>query len=447
MFNEVRLANFKAYVSQTIPLRRLTIFVGPNNAGKSSVLQSILMLKQTLESKGNETLVTTGSEVDLGTVGDIVRDFSPNKCLSVGLSADLRSMRHAVDEIDLDFRRETDSHGAVLAKAAFNRAGKMLYGMERNADGTSEPIGITNDLAHQLEFRWNHFFPLAFPRPHRTGFTPTAFNLYQTTSTALQVWSDLFARTWHVAPLRQEIPRFASLGKMITTDVGVGGESLLLALHNPINGGKGDGGRLVDEVNKWISTHDLMVKNLELRYLDTSHALFSLIADDAVGATGINAANMGKGVSQMLPIIARVLQARGAHTGIIEQPEIHLHPAAQAELGDLFVDHIAAYRDSQLLIETHSEHLLLRIRRRVAKGDINPKDVGVIYVSKDDNGESNAELLNINALGQFDSWPAGFFEEGFKEALAISSAADKRLAARKTPRKRKAAPRVPKGRR
>jgi predicted ATPase len=431
MFTEVRLGNFKAYESQTIPLRRLTILVGPNNAGKSSILQSVLMLKQTLESKGNETLITAGSEVDLGTVGDIVRDPSPSKCFTIGLAADISSPRTAANSFALDFRREADSHAAVLAKAVFRYNDKTVYGAEQDTSGKLKPVGIDSSAAKHVDFTWNHFFPLAFPRASKDNRVyASSFDLYRRTSDTLHAWSDLFSRTWHVAPLRQEIPRFASLGKMITADQGAGGESLLLALHNTF-ATNGSTTRLVDKVNNWISEHDLMVKNLELRYLDSSRALFSLIADDAAGSTGINAANMGKGVSQMLPIIARVLAATGAHTGIIEQPEIHLHPAAQAELGDLFVDHISEYRRSQLLVETHSEHLLLRIRRRIALGHIEPHDVAVIYVSRGDSGESVAKLLNINALGQFDAWPVGFFEEGFNEALAISAAADARIAGRK----------------
>ncbi|MFC1605222.1 DUF3696 domain-containing protein, partial [Planctomycetota bacterium] len=104
---------------------------------------------------------------------------------------------------------------------------------------------------------------------------------------------------------------------------------------------------------------------------------------------------------------------------IVEQPEIHLHPAAQANLADLFVHY--ANEGKQLVVETHSEHLLLRVRRRIAEGKISPDKVRIFLVEKSGTS-TRIRCLKLEKNGHFQRWPKGFFEEGYKEAMAIAEA-------------------------
>jgi hypothetical protein len=133
--------------------------------------------------------------------------------------------------------------------------------------------------------------------------------------------------------------------------------------------------------------------------------------------------DVGTGVSQLLPVVVLALDARQSLVAI-EQPELHLHPALQTELGDLFIES-ALRRSNALLIETHSEHLILRILRRIretsagelpgAATRITPDQVAVLYVRPGKNG---AEVVHIpvTADGDFDRpWPEGFFAERARE--------------------------------
>ncbi|MFC2022387.1 DUF3696 domain-containing protein [Chloroflexota bacterium] len=88
-------------------------------------------------------------------------------------------------------------------------------------------------------------------------------------------------------------------------------------------------------------------------------------------------------------------------------------------MADLFIENTKG--DRQFVIETHSEHFILRLRRRIAEGKISPDKVGIFYVEKN-RGATRIEKLNLQANGHFETWPAGFFEEGFAEALAIAAA-------------------------
>ena len=139
--------------------------------------------------------------------------------------------------------------------------------------------------------------------------------------------------------------------------------------------------------------------------------------------------DVGVGVSQMIPIIVGCL-ADGIGLLIVEQPELHVHPAIQVGLGDLLIHVInanneGAFGSKSLIVETHSEHIMLRLLRRVretAEGDLppgapslTPDPLSIVYVEPADDGV-NFRPLRIDEEGEFiDRWPSGFFEERAEE--------------------------------
>ena len=151
-----------------------------------------------------------------------------------------------------------------------------------------------------------------------------------------------------------------------------------------------------------------------------------LLLDTGAGASAyVLPSEVGAGISQVIPVVVAALEGR-AGLSMIEQPEIHVHPRLQVGLGDLFID--AATRDGArrtILIETHSEHLMLRLLRRIEethRGTLRPDDpqlrpeqLSVIFIEKRD-GEARATRLRIDETGEFiDRWPQGFFEERANE--------------------------------
>jgi hypothetical protein len=134
--------------------------------------------------------------------------------------------------------------------------------------------------------------------------------------------------------------------------------------------------------------------------------------------------DVGVGTSQVLPIILESL-AQTNKLIAIEQPELHLHPALQAELGDVFIESALGENKNTFLLETHSEHLLLRIMKRMrqtAEGKlpegvppVRPEDVALLFVSPGPEG-SVVQDIGLNERGELiKAWPGGFFEEGFNE--------------------------------
>jgi predicted ATPase len=147
----------------------------------------------------------------------------------------------------------------------------------------------------------------------------------------------------------------------------------------------------------------------------------------------VTLSDVGFGVSQILPVLVECFYAAPNSTIVMEQPEIHLHPKAQFELADLFIEVVSsreanADRGIQLIIESHSEHFLLRLQRRIAEGAIDPENVALYYCEP---GSSGATLrgLKANLFGEISDWPDDFFGDEMSELRAQIAAAAKKRAA------------------
>jgi predicted ATPase len=155
------------------------------------------------------------------------------------------------------------------------------------------------------------------------------------------------------------------------------------------------------------------------RYLDSTpiDILQDLKLIDTIKGVEVTHRDVGIGISQVLPVLVMAFGSQGKLLAM-EQPEIHLHPALQAELGDVFIESALGERKNTFILETHSEHLILRLMRRIREGKISSDDVGVVYVEPLPQGSRFIEL-RIDEQGDFiDEWPGGFFEESFNEKFA-----------------------------
>lgn len=442
MFTAIRLKNFKCYKDTgDIPLRPLTLLVGPNNAGKSTILDAILMLKQTLQDKEGAALITAGPFVELGGFHDILRGGrkARENALSIVLTASpaldgrlrfgpgmpFHEEFHDATTLSVTFSFDSRSNRVRVSSVRFSDRGETV--LEVRPKGSAWRVTVrSRQIRKHIEISFRHFFPLIRPLKASIGGSRLETMIAQLGALSRFqsiAWSRLFDRVRHVAPLRLPVPWYAILGRIPTSELGAGGENLLhiLGSRAEIPGTKG---ALVHFVNEWMSNRFKMLGKLRLVNVDAAGTVRSLLADERSGFKGINVAGMGEGLSQLLPIVASVLTGEDRECVVMEQPEIHLHPAAQADLGDLFVEHIRRGKLRQFIIETHSEHLLLRIRRRIAEKRISPEKVAILYVERPGR-ESRVRHLMVDASGHFRDWPRGFFEEGYREALALAEAAAK----------------------
>lgn len=440
MLTRLRLRNFRAFRDTgEISLFPLTVIIGANNTGKSTLINALLLLKQTLQSESEaDPLITAGSAVDLGSYYDILRGGheSTARWFEIGVETSTfrlnlerplpsRSWPSARRRLHVDFsvRFGFDRREGRVQVLAFheNQEGRPVLAWTRS-EGLTNAFGEQSRQLGRIPVTVDGLFPRIYPYravhfPKNSRYTPESisrqsfYNRYE--------WKDIFERVNHVEPIRPDIPRYAILGKTSGIDQ-VGGETLLRKLREESQAGVGDES-LLSELDRWLGSRWRMLKKVRIHSLDSGGTILELLGDEKHGYRNINVANMGKGIAQVLPILTEVATTRRQGTALIEQPEIHLHPDAQANLGDLLIDTVRPSRGRQVIVETHSEHLLLRIRRRVAEGKIPPDSVAILYVERQGD-ESVVRRLEVDKKGNVPGWPHGFFEQGYEEALGLAEA-------------------------
>lgn len=444
-FSRVRLRNVKCYRdSGDIHLKPLTIILGPNNSGKSTILNSFQLLSQTAASpNASNTLITSGPLVDVGSYYDLLHRGEANEDKKIEFEFELKFTGGSPFDIyTAESRRSAGSGAAVLrvrywfdrkeSRPRFDsvtllRDGKVKIAYRR-VRGKLVVDTLPAGLNKYLTVQAMHFVPSfhwSKPPPRRSSARIGAAS--NAAFSFAYAWNQVFSGIRYVAPLRSAVPRFGLVGRTSSGHPGEGGEALLRMLKDQ---------RYVYRANKdllhllqdWVCKRLELLRSLELVPLDRDKTVLKLIGEDPEGFGQVNLASMGEGFSQLLPILANVLGAGYDQCVLVEQPEIHLHPRLQAELGDLFVDQVQRGNAHQFLIETHSEHLLLRIRRRIADGTIPVERVAVLVVERV-GGRPRIRELKLKGNGQFVDWPTGFFEEGYQEALGLMLAGRKRKVA------------------
>lgn len=222
-------------------------------------------------------------------------------------------------------------------------------------------------------------------------------------------------RLQYLGPLRAAPERFNVLSGKRFPSLGDRGENLVdLLAESPT---------LLNQVNLWLARleipYEIQVRKVSDGALSAAiGAVHCLVLRDIRRGVDVSPADVGFGIGQILPVVVASFTA--PNVLCIEQPEIHLHPALQANLAELFTfayqNGIRGEVQRQFILETHSEHMILRFQRLIRLGRLSPKDLCVLHVGFDDGGKSTIRQLRIDDQGQFiDHWPGGFFDERFDE--------------------------------
>lgn len=541
MLNAVELESFKAFGRRTkVPLAPITLIFGENSAGKSSILQSLSLLKQTREGREAGAILLPRAEsgtVDLGSFQEMLFDHDFKRTLCIGMEMDLervptrlvrRPAQHAGQRIayemavcrpspteEIRLRYLTVSFGEKLdpiarfepialteqqrrlayrGAFAFERhrtrfRGSDLVGAKctwvtRNAkhwedlyavwrtrrqeicsilanyrkirpeDSTLFPdevsaspesrdtwVASISDAmsfyssefsleafiqrmrAAELEtvMRLDGFIPvpirgtrerylpelraIEYIRGRPDDFAPT-LDVSALMYVAGRQVEDTLEQLFPLGPFRRPPERWYIYTGSSPSDVGYRGDLLPdLLFRRP---------ELIEQANQWL--HRLKVGyELDVKPIGGGGDLFEVRLIDRVRSAPVNVAltDVGFGISQLLPFVVQSLASEKQIISI-EQPEVHVHPRLQADLGDLIAECIKT-RHHQYIIETHSEHLILRMQRLVKAQAIKPEDLCIIHVTR---GKDGAEVtrIRLGEEGEFkDEWPGGFFPERMRE--------------------------------
>ncbi len=454
MLTELRIKNFKAWKDTgTLRMAPLTVIFGANSAGKSSLGHLLLGLKQTALLTDRRRALHLGdihSQIDLGTFADCLHGHDLKAKLEFALgwklpqSIDFRNplSTNAVyrgDQLRLKSILHADSKGLpVLESFEFQLAKNgdvalsAKHGIHENGKAylEVEPLNLVKSQGRA----WPLEAPEKFYR-----FSDVTLARYQNAAVLTQFSLEterLLGGITYLGPLREPPKRTYSWAGDMVPDVGSRGEfaiPVLLAATQEgrkLNRGAKRHTALFDQfIASWL--HDLgVIDSFVVRPISKGRKDYEVLVRTHKDSPEVKLTDVGFGVSQVLPALVQAFYAPPDTTVWMEQPEIHLHPQVQAELADAFISAVQAYeknkpRNVQLIIESHSEHFLLRLQRRIAEGVIAPDDVAVYFAHRTPSG-LDLELLRLDLYGSIENWPDNFFGNEMGELTARTQAAIKR---------------------
>lgn len=504
------ITNIKSFKNHTeVNLKPITIFVGKNSCGKSSLMRFPVVLAQTSNSDASSPLKFYGKLIDYGYYDDVTFsnsndpiEFSIKYTIDTSYTRFQRSLKEkesksAPKDVEVIVSLNKSRKKVIIEKNELLVDGVLSYGLYRESSGIYKTkiyqtydydrgefvnaemgISIKNCTQHQffvvidehdiseaikkeyfskgfseyengIKTTEGNVYPLevimSMPRSMRERFWKqygasipendriheymAIFSCFSYYSELLGIVHECFDEesdiVSYIGPFRKNPERIYRDEEFQTRQVGAQGENVSTVLIRDYQKKK----ELITSISSWLQ--NTMGYNLVVD--EISNGLFRLLLEDENGIRS-NIMDVGYGISQILPIVAQLLvdvPKRKFGWGtvidslvIVEQPELHLHPAAQSELADLFVRG-AVDGKKKLLIETHSEHLIRKLQVLIADPccGITNEDVVIYYVDKDANGIASIRELRILPNGKFaEKWPSGFFDKAHELSMELLNA-------------------------
>ena len=399
------IERYKGYAQRVeVEVAPLTILVGPNNAGKTALAQAIQLLAGGLSTDGKdaaEPLPLESGGIHHGAkFTDLVSGRSIHGQLhlsatfadgisEVSLAATVRNVEvppRPPERQVSDWRLASDDDEIVLKRLGFD-------------DRLGYQVSVSGTAQQSRKLLWRRLIPT---QPSElVGWAGARVD-------ALQRWAP--------GVRHLQCPRKLASSPFVIPEpppeaIGSHGEysPLLLAANDELR----------DSVRKWYrsafgTTIDVVAQG----------PYSVLVAGAPARGTSVPLTQSGRGLSQVLPVAVMALTSLSAGPGvdIIEHPEAELHPAAHAHVAELLLTNLAG-RTRPLVVETHSEMVLLRARRWVAEGRLPANHVLIYWIHVEPGSGSVVRKIRINDNGELDCWPGGVFIEDYEEILAIRRAA------------------------
>jgi predicted ATPase len=366
----LELTRFKCFASQRIPLSAVTVLTGLNGMGKSSVIQALLLLRQSaraglLRAPGPDAaqagLLLNGEFAHLGTGGEVLYEGAEEDTLAIGIEAEAGSSavwRFRAGEKGSPYQDLLPWIDGPASPPPFSLFGAHCYylGAERIGPRTVHALSASQVERHELG---------------ADGAMTVAF---------LEAYEE-----------QEVLP--------------------------PVRHAASASVRLLPQVTAWMGeiSPGVRLETQALGELSLARLSFSFVTGGATSRS-FRPTSVGFGLSYTLPVVVALLAAPAESLMLIENPEAHLHPRGQMAMGDLIAR--AAAAGVQVIVETHSDHVLNGVRVAVKEGRASPEQVGLHYFQRITETRGGDERIvhvvnspRIDTDGRLDAWPPGFFDQ------------------------------------
>lgn len=360
MLRYLSLENFKSIKDEGFEFRNLNIFTGFNGMGKSSALQSLLLLRQSHDKHmiSNVGLSLTGEYVKIGVGKDLLYIAAEEEKIKIEAYWDTSNV-----ELYFDYRENSDMQPINTELSS------------TDGEPFLESLFISN------------FQYLSAER-----ISPKS--VYEVSEFAVNQKRSLGIKGEYTAHFLSQH----------------GGKKLLIdKLQHPT----ALSASLIDNINAWMSDITPGVKIITKLIPEINQASLHYQFSSATEYTNeFRPENTGFGLTYVLPVVTALLCSKPGDLLIIENPESHLHPSGQSLIGKLIA--LTSENGVQVIIETHSDHIINGIRAAVKNKELSSENVITYFLSRDITSVehcTNVEKIEINKAGKIDHWPKGFFDE------------------------------------
>jgi hypothetical protein len=398
------LTNYRCFAErQEIEIRPITVVLGKNNSGKSALVRAPLV-------------IATG--------------FQPDSPVPLDLA---RLGEDAPDFVDLVHKRL--DHGSIGIEIGFGDGWTLATTIQNVIEWHTQVVANweLKNSAERLTFTWSDVDDTndSEDRPYYITDRARTNELTRIKFNGLNPEYDFAGKRRmvrlgairHLGPFRTRPTRLGRLAARAPVQDEFGSRTAEILIHDHVR----RDGRLTEKINEYLDSH---LPGWELEVIPRYDAYSVGLKSTKTRGLWIPATDSGTGVAQVLPILVQraqdeLLARKGDVLEIVEEPELHMHPSAQAALADLYIDAIDKIR-VRFLIETHSETFLLRLRRRVAEKRLHADHLALYHVDSDGEA-STVRRINVDELGNVDYWPDGIFSENFEEVRALAEAQEEQL--------------------
>ena len=440
MLTELKLTNFRIFDDAvTVRFRPITVLIGRNSSGKSTIIKFLLMLRQSLGPGKTQFLSTEGDLVNLGVFAELKNALTRKRNLKFKLATNSLLIPFPPDTLrHLGLSEEVDP-----GKLAYKVDATVSYGWRNGRNNVSYSAAVGTDVEPLLranipigsDFKfWDHP-PMPDGLDTLVEFGEDNEESPQSFTDRIEKYNALLMRFMGQTGIINTIRRDVAVLRHLTP-VRAEAERVIVASPPPIDSVGQRGQYAVPHLQRMMAEnrehYEFLLPHLkgvaglegvEFKTFTRPRHFSQAFAKNKATGANVHIADYGFGVSQCLPIFVQGAIMPAYTTLMVEQPEAQLHPTAQLEMGSYFAD-LWQQRQVGSVIETHSDNILLRLRRLVALGKLASQDVSVAYFTFDENnpGMPTVRNLDINPDGSMEAGlPMEFFGADVIEGLKLGA--------------------------